>query len=304
MVEVIKLQNLSKTYKKHRVLNDVTLTINKGNIYGLVGRNGAGKTTIMKIICGFVQPSSGEYFLFENGKSSKKDNLKQIGALIENPGFYPELSGFENLKLKCLAHGCYTKQYTRSLLKKVGLNPKSQKAAKKYSLGMQQRLGIALALVGEPEILILDEPMNGLDPQGFKELTDLLIKLTRENFMTILISSHILQKLSEIADHFAIIDNGKLISSFSRSQLLKQMNNEIEVIVNDSSKAQDALNSFHCTVSIISQNIIRISSTMLNEKEIESILSDFGVEVQNIYQKEINFEDIYLKIINEEGVER
>ncbi|MDT2661128.1 ATP-binding cassette domain-containing protein [Enterococcus hulanensis] len=297
MLEMIKMNNISKIYKKHKVLDDISLTIQKGDIYGLVGRNGAGKTTIMKIICGLIQSTHGELTFLNQSFLEKNFFLNQVGVLIEQSGFYPEMSGFENLKLKCLAHGCYTKEYVFQMLEMVGLDSRNKKAVKKYSLGMKQRLGIAFALVGDPKVLILDEPMNGLDPQGFRELEELLVKMNKEKNLTIVISSHLLQKLSEIATQFAIIDDGKLITTFSREQLFEQINNEIEIIVDDSLKAKQALKSIDAQISILSKNIFRVSSTYLNEKEIEAILVDSGIEVQSIYQNKINLEEIYLKIV-------
>lgn len=203
---IIKASGLAKNYGKKKVLHDVDFTVNKGDIYGLVGKNGAGKTTIMRIITGLQEPTQGT---LEYGFDKKK--LGSIGALVELPSIYSNKSAEENIKFQYLNLGLKIDNSVHDILRLVGLDNTGNKPAGKFSLGMRQRLGIAMAMVGDPEVLVLDEPINGLDPQGIIGVRDLLIKLNREKGITIIISSHILSELAKLATRFAFIDDGKLV---------------------------------------------------------------------------------------------
>ena len=216
MEYLLHTNGLTKQYGRHKAVNAVNIHIRQGDIYGLIGRNGAGKTTILKMISGLAAPTEGEFSLF--GKTGKEayQYMSRIGTLIEAPGVYPNMSAAENLKLKCLAMGVRKKGVIEELLKTVGLSNAGKKKVKHFSLGMKQRLGIALALVGDPDLVILDEPINGLDPQGIAEIRETLSRLNKEKNITFIISSHILEELSKIATNYGIIHDGVLLQEMTR----------------------------------------------------------------------------------------
>ncbi len=214
-MNTIITKNLEKKYDGKSVLRDVSISIEEGEIYALIGKNGAGKTTLMKLITGFIKPSCGEIFV-------KSKKCKPIGVLIETPGLLTNLSGYDNIKAKCICYNKSDRTYINSILSLVGLYDVKDKKVKKYSLGMKQRLGLALALVGDPEILVLDEPINGLDPQGIVEFRNILLNLNKTKNTTIIISSHILEELSKVASTFAFIDNGELLEEIKADMLISK----------------------------------------------------------------------------------
>ena len=224
---ILKATGLCKDYGKKSVLHDVNFTVNKGDIYGLVGKNGAGKTTIMRIITGLQLATSGEVeYGFERGR------LGSVGALVELPSIYANKSAYENIKFQYLNLGLRTDGSIMELLKLVGLDNTGNKPAGKFSLGMRQRLGIAMAMVGDPEVLVLDEPINGLDPQGIIGVRDLLLRLNRDKGMTIIISSHILSELSKLATRYAFIDNGRIIRECTEDEI-EHAGEKLTVITTD-----------------------------------------------------------------------
>lgn len=218
---VLKITNLEKNYGKHQILKSVNLEIEKGAIYGLVGKNGAGKTTLMRVITGLQNPTNGAYELWGVPYTDKNINTqrKRVGAIIENVGLYKNLTAKDNMLLQYISTGNTATNEWRELLNFVGLDPDSKKKVGKYSLGMRQRLGIAVSLVGNPDFLVLDEPINGLDPQGIIEIREILLKLNKEKMITILISSHILEELSKLVTHIAFIDDGRIIEQITRDEL-------------------------------------------------------------------------------------
>ena len=216
MEYILETKGLTKVYGNKEAAKDVDLHIREGQIYGLIGRNGAGKTTIMRMISGLSTPTSGSYSLFGKTGYAMGKMLKNVGVLIEYPGLYPRLSAYENLKIKCIGMGIKPKGYVENLLKTVGLeNTDAKKGAGSYSLGMRQRLGIALALVGDPKMIVLDEPINGLDADGMRIMREVLTDITRRHECTVLISSHILGELEKIATHYGIIRNGRMIAQMT-----------------------------------------------------------------------------------------
>lgn len=220
MEYIITTKSLSKEYKDTIAVNNVSLNLPKGSIYGLIGKNGAGKTTMLKMISGLIKPTQGSV---EYSTDITNSVSFGIGTLIENPGVFPNMTGFENLKAKSLCVGKnYSDSQLNSLLDLVGLTNTGRKKVKSYSLGMKQRLGIALALVGEPKVLVLDEPINGLDPQGIIEIRNIIHKLHEERDITIIVSSHILDELSKIATHFCIIHNGAIILEKNKEEFLQE----------------------------------------------------------------------------------
>lgn len=222
---IIKTKNLTKRIGKVNIVEGVNLNVRKGSIYGFIGENGAGKTTILRLISGLSNSTNGSVYLFgEEQKKSLNLHSEKIGALIENPIFYPNLTGYDNLKYFCIQKGIPLDRIEEKL-KLMNLEVKSRKKVKNYSLGMKQRLGISLALLNNPELLILDEPLNGLDPKGIAEIRKLLIKINEENKTTIIVSSHILSELEHIATDYGIMHHGKLISEFGADKLT---NKELE----------------------------------------------------------------------------
>ncbi len=223
MEYVLEVENLSKLFGKNQVLNSLTMKIPQGSIYGFVGKNGAGKTTLMRIICGLQNPTSGCYRLFgvENSEADIIKSRRKMGAIVETPSIYKNMTAEENLKEQYMILGLTSFEGIDEILHLVGLDETGKKKAGDFSLGMKQRLGIAVALCGGPEFLILDEPVNGLDPQGIIEIRELILKLNKEMNITFLISSHILDELAKVATHYGFINNGNIIKEISATELTK-----------------------------------------------------------------------------------
>lgn len=221
MENVLKIEGLCKDYGKFHVLKNIDLEIPNGSIFGLVGRNGAGKTTLMRIITGLAEPTSGSYSI--GGVSCRDKRIvsyrRRMGSIIESPAIYKNLSAYDNIKLQYINLGMTSYESIPELLELVDLHGTGKKKAGKFSLGMRQRLGIAVALCGKPDILILDEPINGLDPQGIIQMREILLNINREKHTTILISSHILEELSKLATHYAFIEKGRILQTLSAQEL-------------------------------------------------------------------------------------
>lgn len=235
---------LTKIYGKQKAVNAVNMHLRQGEIYGFIGKNGSGKTTFMKMISGMAHPTSGEITLFgcTGQEIAKQKVLSRIGTLIEAPGLYPGMNASENLKLKCLAYGIGdSKKYCQQLLELVGLQNVSNKKVGGFSLGMKQRLGIAMALVGDPDLLVLDEPTNGLDPQGIADMRHILQQLNAEKKLTILISSHILEELSKVVTCYGIINEGQLLAELTQEQLLEKCRDRISITTDRTDLASVAL---------------------------------------------------------------
>jgi ABC-2 type transport system ATP-binding protein len=214
MNSYLETNNLTKRYGSFEAVKDMNIHINRGDIYGLIGPNGAGKTTLMKMLVRFAAPTSGEIETAEG-----EHYLRKVGCLIESPGIYGYLNAYDNMKLKAISMGLYDEEEIRSILDFVGLSREPKKKAGKFSLGMKQRLGIGMALIGKPDFLILDEPINGLDPQGIIEMRELIKALNEEKKMTIMISSHLLGELQKVATVFGIISEGKLVTEVTADEL-------------------------------------------------------------------------------------
>lgn len=220
---IVQTHNLTKQYGQHRAVSNVNLSVNRGEIYGLIGRNGAGKTTLLRLLCELAKPTEGDISLFGQKSHDTIYTQNRVGILIESPGVYPNMSAKDNVKLKCLAMGISNKGYIAGLLEDVGLSANDKKKVKHFSVGMKQRLGIALALVGNPELVLLDEPINGLDPQGMAEIREMIIKLNKGKGITFIISSHILGELSKIATSYGIIDKGELKKQILKTELTEDL---------------------------------------------------------------------------------
>ena len=293
---LLETNMLSKRYEKKNVVDKVNIHIKKGEIYGLIGPNGAGKTTIMKMIVGFVTPTDGEITLF-----TEQDKNRKIGALIEETGMIASLNAFDNLKLKALAMGVYEKQDILNILELVGL-PNDRKKVGKYSMGMKQRLGIALAMIGHPDFLILDEPINGLDPMGIVEIRELLIKLNRENNITMMISSHILEELSKVATSFGIINNGKIIRELSLEELRNESREKIEIITSQATLATAVLEEEGISdYTLVNVDKIHINGAVDRIAEINKKLILKDIEVSEIRVIGSSLESFYLACVGNGG---
>ncbi|MEX3618987.1 ABC transporter ATP-binding protein [Paenibacillus glucanolyticus] len=301
----IETKQLTKIYKDQKAVNNVNIHVKKGRIYGLLGRNGAGKTTIMKMILGLTSTSSGEVDVFGNNiKGREKQVYPRIGAIIETPGFYPNLTGTENLNIFAKLRGTSTPNAVKNALEVVGLPYKDKKLFGEYSLGMKQRLGIANAILHDPELLILDEPTNGLDPIGIAEVRDFIKKLSVERGKTILISSHILTEISLLADDIGIIDNGILLEENSMEELKRKNGKYILLQVSDAAKAslilerQFGLKSY----SVKDDHTLQIYNKSLDMASVNKALILGDVSVISSQLCNDTLEDYFRKITGGDGI--
>lgn len=294
---LLQTRNLTKQYGRHRAVDDVNMHIKKGAIYGFIGRNGAGKTTCLKMISGLSTPSYGEIEMFGyKGKDLQKVRSR-VGCLIEAPGLYGNMSAYDNLNIKCKLTGIKKKGYIEELLKTVGLDTVGEKKTKHYSLGMKQRLGIALALVGEPDLLILDEPINGLDPQGIVEVRETIQKLAKERGMTICISSHILEELSKIATDYGIIHNGCLVQELTREELMKKCSERIELTLDNPKQAIPVLDDMgFSSYQVIDKEHIYIFERLGESARLNMELAKAGIPVKGISITSEELENYFLRL--------
>ncbi len=303
---ILSTKQLTKKYGDVMAVEQINLKVKKGRIYGLLGRNGAGKTTTMKMILGLISISSGEIEIFGKPiKGNEKNIYTRIGSIIETPSFYSYLTGTENLEISSRLRGTIQKDSVKSALKKVGLPYKDKKPFASYSLGMKQRLGIANAILNDPEILILDEPTNGLDPVGIVEIRNLLHKLCHEQGKTIIISSHILSEISLLADDIGIIHHGHLLKEISMNELEEKNKKFIEIKVNSVSKATQLLeNVMKCkNYSVTDKNCIEIYDETLDTKDIANCLVTHGVGLSSLYFKHETLEDYFTSLTGGEKFE-
>lgn len=280
---LLETKNITKQYGSFKAVDDVSVHIEKGAIYGFIGRNGAGKTTFLKMISGLASKNSGSIELFGKKINSLSDIHGRIGCLIEEPGLYQNMSAYENIKIKCMLFGLDKSSYIEDLLKTVGLDKTGHKKVKKFSLGMKQRLGIALALIGEPDLLVLDEPINGLDPQGIAEIRDTILKLRDERNMTVLISSHILEELSKIATDYGIIHHGSLIKELTKEELLSKCNERIEIVLDNPLEALPVLDK----MGFNNYKVVDSTHIQVYERLSESYMINRELVMSNINVKEI-----------------
>lgn len=298
MMEYLLCTNsLTKQYGRHKAVNSVNVHIRQGDIYGLIGRNGAGKTTLLKMISGLASPTEGDFTLF--GKTGKEAYryLSRVGTLIESPGIYPNMTAADNLKLKCLAMGVRKENEIEELLDIVGLSDAGKKKVKNFSMGMKQRLGIALALVGDPDLVVLDEPINGLDPQGIAEIRDTLFRLNSERNITLIISSHILEELSKIATHYGIIHDGVLIQELTREELLERCSERIELKTDDTRGTCTVLDEMGITrYKVVDTDTIHIFERLNDSGEITFSLAQHRIKTLGITVKNEELEDYYLNL--------
>lgn len=301
MTYILQTHHLTKAFQGKEVVSNVNMKVKKGEIYGFLGPNGAGKTTIMKMLMNLVKPTSGEINMFgQRVTNNSYELLKRIGCIIEYPVFYDKLTAKENLDLHCEYMGYYDKKAIDQALDLVNLKNVDNKATRDFSLGMKQRLGIARAIITKPELLILDEPINGLDPVGIKELRSLFQMLSKEYGITLLISSHILGEIELIADTVGVISEGRLVEEVSMENIKKKNTNYIEICTNNSKKAalvlEDYLNISN--YKIIDQSIIRIYETHISQNEVSKSLILQDVSINSINVKNHSLEDYFLNLIN------
>jgi ABC-type multidrug transport system, ATPase component len=298
---ILRTTNLSKKFNNKEVIENVNMNVKKGEIYGFLGPNGAGKTTIMKMVVNLVKPSVGEIEVFGEKLTDKSyEALKRMGSIIEYPVFYDKLTGRENLELHCEYMGYYDKSAIDKALDLINLKGIDSKPVKEFSLGMKQRLGIARAIITKPELLILDEPINGLDPIGIKEMRDILKMLNKEYNITILISSHILGEIEQVADTIGIINNGRLVREVSMDSIREGNLEYIEVTTKDCTKAAFILeNDLQISnFKIIDNTFIRIYDLKLSQKDISKALILKDIEIEAISRKNNSLEDYFLNLLN------
>ncbi|MGN1093416.1 MAG: ATP-binding cassette domain-containing protein [Candidatus Neoclostridium sp.] len=293
---ILKTTSLSKRFGKTLAVDEVSMTVNRGDIYGFIGNNGAGKTTFMRCVLGLSAPDSGEISLFSQ-KSERGNALarRKIGSLIEAPGLFGDCSAKENLLRFGKLSGC-TPEHADYLLELVGLPYVGKKKAGKFSLGMKQRLGIAVALLGNPELLILDEPINGLDPEGIKEIRDLILQLNRENNVTFLISSHLLEELNKVATRYGIIDHGRIVEEVSAEDVEKMSVSGIELGVENVETAMRILDRVCPDAQKSAEgNIITLTNPRMPVSKINALLVGGGAEVFRVVEKKSDAEQFFLE---------
>lgn len=295
---VLTTNALTKRYGNSEALRGLSMHVPKGSIYGLVGRNGAGKTTLFRVICGLQEATTGEYSLFDIGNKEKAifNARKRIGAVIESPAIYLNMSAQDNMKVQLRVSGVSSFERIEELLKLVGLPDTGQKKAKQFSLGMKQRLGIAVALISNPDFLILDEPMIGLDPWGIIEIRELLLKLNREYGITILISSHFLDVLPQLATHYGFIDRGKLLREISAEDLEAACRNCLLVEVSDSAALDFVLDGMNIQHKIVSPGVAEVYEKV-NVSQLVNALIKLNCEVFSMRERNRSLERYYLELI-------
>ena len=302
---VIETKNLTKQYGTQKSVEDLNIHVRKGRIYGLLGRNGAGKTTTMKMLLGLTKPTSGEVTIWGKPlRTNEKKLLPRIGCLIESPGFYPNLTATENLRIFAALRGVPNRNAMKNALDLVGLPDKDKKLFSQYSLGMKQRLAIALAMMHDPELLILDEPTNGLDPIGIAEVRSFIRGLCAERGKTILISSHILSEIALLADDIGIIDHGVLLEEESLAELEAKSSRHIRFTVSSSSQAARILErGFHETQFTIQDDYrIRLHNLDISVGEIVTAFVENGLTVSEAYVCEESLEDYFKRVTGGEGI--
>ena len=301
MEYVLETNGLSKRYRAFTALNGLNMHIPKGSIYGFVGRNGAGKTTLIRLICGLQEPTSGSFTLYgaKNTDAKIERARRRMGAVVESPAVYPDMTAEENLRQQYLVLGMPSADGIAELLHLVGLDGTGKKKVKNFSLGMRQRLGIAVALAGNPDFLVLDEPVNGLDPQGIIEMRELILKLNREHGITVLISSHILDELSRLATHYGFIDGGHMVKEMSAEELEKRCRKCLRAEVSDTKALARVLESMNAEYRIIDFNHADIYA----EIPVTTLVSALAIEnctVNKIVEQDESLESFYMNLVGGE----
>lgn len=303
MEYVLTTNALCKHYKNYKALNGLSMHVPKGAIYGFVGKNGAGKTTLIRLICGLQPASSGDYTLYgvKNTEKGMEKARRRMGAVVETPSLYLDMTARDNLKQQYRILGLPSFEGMEELLELVGLGNVEKKKARHFSLGMRQRLGIAIALVGDPDFLILDEPVNGLDPQGIIEIRELILKLNRERQITVLVSSHILGELSKIATCYGFIDRGILVKELSAAELFKECRKCMCLQVSDTKALARVMDGMGMEYAVLSDQ----RADVYGETEITALvmaLKEQGCRVISVKEKEESLESYYMNIVGGGGI--
>lgn len=298
MEYVLETNNLEKRYKDFKALNHANIHIEKGSIYGLIGKNGAGKTTLIRIVCGLQEPSSGSYTIYgvDNNSINITSVRKRMGAIIETPSIYGDMTARDNLIEQYKLVGMPSFDGIDEILKLVGLEGTGKKKSKNFSLGMKQRLGIAIALASNPDFLILDEPINGLDPQGIIEIRELILKLNKEKRITILISSHYLDELSKIATHYGFLDNGSIIKEISSEELMKKMEHKIELRVSNQKDFVKYFEENKISYEVVDNKTINVYGNYNLSKFINE-LSKKNLIAEDIHEQDESLENYFMNLI-------
>ena len=298
METVLKTNGIVKKYGNNTVLNNINMTINRGDIYGFIGKNGAGKTTFMRVVLSLTSHNQGEINFFDN-KKIEEVGLK-VGSLIEAPGLYKNASAYENLKRFSIIYKA-DESKINELLKLVGLNNTGKKKVKDFSLGMRQRLGIAIALLGDPEFLLLDEPINGLDPEGIKEIRDVILKLNKEKGITFLISSHLLDELSKIVTRYGIINKGILVEEIEAKELKNRCRSKLIIECNELEKAKKIVGKIIKNEKdvVIEKNRLEVHSQINESASINKKLVEAGISVEALYPNYDSLEEYFMKRIGD-----
>ncbi len=298
MEYVLKTNALSKSYKDFKALNGLSMNIPKGAIYGFIGKNGAGKTTLIRLICGLQEPTSGDYTLY--GRKNTDRNIvksrRRMGAVVETPSIYLGMTGVDNLKQQYRTLGLPSFDGLTEILKLVGLDNTGKKKAKNFSLGMRQRLGIAIALVGDPDFLVLDEPVNGLDPQGIIDIRELILKLNREQQITVLISSHILDELSKLATHYGFIDNGHIVKEMSKDELEAACKKCIRMEVSNIKALAHVLDEMRIDYKVTTSKTADVYAKV-NISKLIAALTKENCEVISIQERDESLESYYVSLV-------
>lgn len=281
MEYVLQTNDLTKKFGKKAAVNGISLNVRRGDIYGFIGRNGAGKTTLIRMVSGLARPTQGKIRLFESDDLANQ--RRKTGTMIENPAVYPNMTAKQNLHFYCRLLGLDPASKINDMLILVGLQDTGKKKAKNFSLGMKQRLAIAISLLGDPEFLMLDEPINGLDPTGIKEIRELLLHLNQERKITILISSHILGELSKIANRYGVINNGVMVTEFTNEELEKRCVGELEIKVDNATKAKSIISGIvdATAINILDDNTIRVTKDLNKAGAINMELAKNGIVVSS-----------------------
>ncbi|MBQ3692191.1 MAG: ABC transporter ATP-binding protein, partial [Clostridia bacterium] len=295
---VLQTQNLCKNYKSFKALDGLTMNVPRGAIYGFVGKNGAGKTTLIRLICGLQFPSGGSYELYglKNDDKSIAISRRRMGAVVETPSIYLDMTAKENLKQQYRVLGMPSFDGIDELLELVGLENTGRKKAKNYSLGMRQRLGIAVALCGSPDFLVLDEPINGLDPQGIIEIRELILKLNHEKKITVLISSHILDELSRLATHYGFIDKGRIIKEMSAEELEAACRKCVRMTVTDTKALSRVLEDMGIEYKILDDKTADVYAKP-NFSQLAAALAKENCEVITMEEHDESLESFYISLV-------
>lgn len=296
---IFQMEHVVKKYGAHAALDDVNLSIQQGAIYGLIGENGAGKTTLIRILCGLAYPTQGKIYLFgDDTKAGQVKQRKRVGCLVESPALYPDMTAEQNLEVHRLQRGIPGKDCIQETLTLVGLENTGHKKAKNYSLGMRQRLALAIALLSKPEFLVLDEPTNGLDPMGIVELRELLLHLNQEKNMTILISSHILSEMYQLATDYGILHKGKFLEQITKDELNEKCKKYLSIQVADTAKASAVIEQQLKTVHYeVTNHEIRLYAYLDQPEVVLKVLADADIKIKKVAPSGEDLEGYFTSLI-------